>query len=144
MECFKPCFARPSIPITGILFGTDSNASTKPQGIYLLTERNSVRAVMPMLIGIMADTYDNLPMVERAIRRLNEAKVELALHTGDYVSPFVIPLFKELKAKLIGVFGNNDGDHELLKKRFSENERLEIRGNFRNSIWRAENCSATW
>lgn len=85
---------------------------------------------MPMLIGIMADTHDNLPMVEKAIRRLNEAKVELALHAGDYVSPFVIPLFKELKAKLIGVFGNNDGDHELLKKRFSENERLEIRGNF--------------
>ena len=51
---------------------------------------------MPMLIGIMADTHDNLPMVERAIRRLNEAKVELALHAGDYVSPFVIPLFKEL------------------------------------------------
>ncbi|MEM2368336.1 MAG: YfcE family phosphodiesterase, partial [Candidatus Bathyarchaeia archaeon] len=35
-----------------------------------------------------------------------------------------------LKAKLIGVFGNNDGDRELLKKRFSENEKLEIRGNF--------------
>ena len=99
---------------------------------------------MPMLIGIMADTHDNLPMVERAIRRQNEAKVELALHAGDHVSPFVIPLFKELKAKLIGVFGNNDGDHELLKKRFSENERLEIRGNFGNSIWRAENCSAAW
>lgn len=78
----------------------------------------------------MADTHDNLPMAEKAIRRLNEANIELALHAGDYVSPFVIPLFKELKAKLIGVFGNNDGDHELLKKRFSENERLEIRGNF--------------
>jgi len=31
---------------------------------------------------------------------------------------------------LTGVFGNNDGDHELLKKRFGENERLEIRGYF--------------
>jgi hypothetical protein len=29
MERLKPCFARPSIPITGILFGTDSNASTE-------------------------------------------------------------------------------------------------------------------
>ena len=57
-----------------------------------------------MLIGIMADTHDNLPMVERAIRRLNEAKVELALHAGDYVSPFVIPLFKELKAKLMSLW----------------------------------------
>ncbi len=100
------------------------------QRIYLLEVRDSVRAVVPLLVGIMADTHDNLPMVEKAIRRLNEANIELALHAGDYVSPFVIPLFKELRARLIGVFGNNDGDHELLKKRFSENERLEIRGSF--------------
>jgi len=83
-----------------------------------------------MLIGLIADTHDNLPMVEKAIRKLNEEKVELVLHAGDYVAPFVIPKFKELKAKLIGVFGNNDGDHELLKKRFSEQEKLEMRGNF--------------
>jgi hypothetical protein len=69
-------------------------------------------------------------MVEKAIKRLNEEKVGLVLHAGDYVAPFVIPKFKELEAKLIGVFGNNDGDHELLKKRFSENKNLEIRGNF--------------
>jgi len=31
---------------------------------------------------------------------------------------------------LIGVFGNNDGDRELLRKRFSENEGIEMRGNF--------------
>jgi putative phosphoesterase len=83
-----------------------------------------------MLIGLIADTHDNLPMVEKAIRKLNEEKVELVLHAGDYVASFVVPKFKELKAKLIGVFGNNDGDHELLKKRFSEQEKLEIRGNF--------------
>jgi len=83
-----------------------------------------------VLIGLIADTHDNLPMVDKAIKRLNEEKVGLVLHAGDYVAPFVIPKFKELKAKLIGVFGNNDGDHEFLKKRFSENESLEIRGNF--------------
>jgi putative phosphoesterase len=83
-----------------------------------------------MLIGLIADTHDNLPMVVRAVKRLNEENVELVLHAGDYVAGFVIPRFKELKAKLIGVFGNNDGDHELLRKRFSENKRLELRGNF--------------
>jgi putative phosphoesterase len=86
--------------------------------------------VKTLLVGLIADTHDHLPMVEKAIKRLNEENVELVLHAGDYVSPFVIPRFKDLKARLIGVFGNNDGDHELLKKRFSENERLEIRGNF--------------
>jgi hypothetical protein len=86
--------------------------------------------VKEMLIGLMADTHDNLPMVDKAIKKLNEENVELVLHAGDYIAPFVIPKFKELKAKLIGVFGNNDGDRELLRKRFSENEGLEIRGNF--------------
>ena len=83
-----------------------------------------------MLIGLMADTHDNLPLVDRAVERFNEENVELVLHAGDYVAGFVIPRFVELKAKLIGVFGNNDGDHELLRKRFSENKRLELRGNF--------------
>lgn len=83
-----------------------------------------------MLIGVISDTHDNMPIVEKAITKLNEEKVDLVLHAGDYVSPFVIPEFKALNAKLIGVFGNNDGDYELLKKRFSETENIEIRGRF--------------
>lgn len=83
-----------------------------------------------MRIGIISDTHDNLPMVEKAIKLLNKEEVNLVLHAGDYVAPFVIPKFKSLNAKLIGVFGNNDGDHELLKKRFSETSNCEIRGKF--------------
>jgi len=83
-----------------------------------------------MLIGVIADTHDNLPMIEKAVKKLNKENVALVLHAGDYVSPFVIPKFKALNAKLIGVFGNNDGDHEFLKKRFSETENCEIRGRF--------------
>lgn len=83
-----------------------------------------------MLVGIIADTHDNLKMVDKAVGKLNERNVELVLHGGDYVAPFVIPRFKKLKGRLIGVFGNNDGDHELLKKRFSESDRLEMRENF--------------
>jgi putative phosphoesterase len=83
-----------------------------------------------MLIGLISDTHDNMPMIEKAIKKLNKEKVDLVLHAGDYVAPFVIPKFKALNAKLIGVFGNNDGDHEFLKKRFSETENCEIRGRF--------------
>jgi hypothetical protein len=83
-----------------------------------------------MLVGLVADTHDRLPMVEKAVKRLNEENVGLVLHAGDYVAPFVVPKFKDLRAKLIGVFGNNDGDRELLKRRFSEYTGLEIRGNF--------------
>lgn len=87
-----------------------------------------------MLVGLIADTHDRLPIVEVAVKKFNAEKVDLVLHAGDYVAPFVIPKFKDLNAKLIGVFGNNDGDHELLKKRFSEYSNLEIRGNFAQII----------
>lgn len=83
-----------------------------------------------MQIGLMGDTHDNLPMMDKAIKTLNQEKTELVLHTGDYVSPFTIPRFKALNARLIGVFGNNDGDRERLRKMFSENPKLEIRGSF--------------
>jgi putative phosphoesterase len=69
-------------------------------------------------------------MVEKAVEKLNALKVALVLHAGDYVAPFVIPKFKALNAKLIGVFGNNDGDHEFLKKRFSECVDCEVHGRF--------------
>lgn len=83
-----------------------------------------------MLLGLIADTHDHLPMVDRAVRRLNMEKTELVLHAGDYVSPFVIQHLGRLKTNLVGVFGNNDGDKEYLKKRFSENKNLEIREQF--------------
>ena len=56
--------------------------------------------------------------------------MDLVLHAGDYTSPFVIAKFKDLNCKLIGVFGNNDGDHELLKKRFSETNNCTIHDRF--------------
>ena len=83
-----------------------------------------------MLIGAISDTHDNLPQVEKAVKYLNDQKVGLVLHAGDYVAGFVIPKFKQLNCKLIGVFGNNDGDHELLKKRFSETTNCTIHERF--------------
>jgi putative phosphoesterase len=83
-----------------------------------------------MRIGIISDTHDNLPFIEKAVKKLNEENVALVLHAGDYVAPFVIPKFIALNSKLIGVFGNNDGDHEFLKKRFSECPNCEVRGRF--------------
>jgi putative phosphoesterase len=83
-----------------------------------------------MLIGVISDTHNNLPMIEKAVKKLNEENVQLVLPAGDYISPFVVQKFNMLKAKLIGVFGNNDGDHEFLRKRFSECSNCEIHGRF--------------
>jgi len=83
-----------------------------------------------MLIGIISDTHDNLPLVEKAVQTLNQQNVGLVLHAGDYIAGFVIPKFKQLNCKLIGVFGNNDGDHELLKKRFNETTNCTVHDRF--------------
>jgi len=85
--------------------------------------------VRQVIIGIIADTHDRLPLVDKAVKQLNEEGVKLVLHAGDYIAPFVVPHFKPLEADLIGIFGNNDGDQKLLRKRFSE-VGADIRGRF--------------
>jgi uncharacterized protein len=83
-----------------------------------------------VLVGLMSDTHDNLPLIDAAVRKFNEVKVGLVLHAGDYVAGFVVPRLKEVRCNMIGVFGNNDGDHELLKRRFGEYSNLDLRGMF--------------
>jgi len=51
------------------------------------------------------------------------------LHAGDYSAPFVAPRFKPLKAKLVGVFGNNDAEKGLLRQKFGDIG-AQIRGIF--------------
>ena len=81
-------------------------------------------------MGLISDTHDQLSMIDKAIKVFNNENVDLVLHAGDYVSPFVIPRFRALNSRLVGVFGNNDGDHEFLRRKFSEDKHLEIRGSF--------------
>ncbi|MBO8174776.1 MAG: metallophosphoesterase [Thermococcus sp.] len=69
-----------------------------------------------MLIGIMSDTHDNLPAIAKAVELFNREKVDLVIHAGDYVAPFVKREFSKLKAPLKGVFGNNDGERKGLNK----------------------------
>ena len=82
-----------------------------------------------MIVGLISDTHDRLRLIDEAVQRLNKENVELVLHAGDYVAPFVASHFKLLKAPLIGVFGNNDGDRVLLKKKFAELG-ADLRGRF--------------
>ena len=83
-----------------------------------------------MRIGILSDTHDNLPMVERAVAKLNELSPDLVLHTGDFIAPFVIPRLAALNCPCIGVFGNNDGDRALLASKARESGNVEIHGCF--------------
>ncbi len=67
-----------------------------------------------MKIGAISDTHDNVPMIREVIRRLNALGGELVLHAGDYVSPFTARPYSELRATMIGVYGNDCAEGEKL------------------------------
>jgi putative phosphoesterase len=69
-----------------------------------------------MLIGIIADTHDNMPVLKRAVDFFNARNVRHVIHAGDFVSPFTFRILKELHSDFTGIFGNNDGDRLLLQR----------------------------
>ncbi len=73
-----------------------------------------------MVIGVMSDTHDRVDAIEAAIDFFNQQGVSDVLHVGDLVSPFVVPKFSRLRARLHYVWGNNEGDREYIRVRFGE------------------------
>lgn len=71
-----------------------------------------------MLAGIISDTHDNMNMLKKAVDLFNERAAEVVLHAGDYIAPFTAREFRRLNCKMVGVFGNNDGEKFGLKKSF--------------------------
>lgn len=63
-----------------------------------------------MKIGILSDTHDNMPAIAKAVSVFNDAEVELVIHAGDLVAPFVSIPLNGLKMEFVAVFGNNDGE----------------------------------
>lgn len=72
-----------------------------------------------MLIGLMSDSHDNMPLIRKAVDYFNTAGVSLVLHAGDFISPICARELKNLKSKMIGVFGNNDGEKTLWRQRLN-------------------------
>lgn len=71
-----------------------------------------------MKIGIMSDSHDHKENIRKAVDCFNDEKVELVIHAGDIVAPFTVQEFKNLKAPMKAVFGNNDGERIGLSKVF--------------------------
>lgn len=70
-----------------------------------------------MIVAVISDTHDSIEGVRRAAAVINESGAEAVLHLGDVVAPFTLRyMLKELKPKLVGVYGNNDGDRLLLAR----------------------------
>ncbi len=71
-----------------------------------------------MKIGIISDTHDNIVNTRKAVERFKAEGVAYVIHLGDYVSPYIIRAF--VGVKLVGVFGNNDGEKYGLMNAFKE------------------------
>jgi putative phosphoesterase len=71
-------------------------------------------------IGVLSDTHDHIDNVKRAVEIFKSEGVQLILHAGDYVAPFSLTPLKEAGCRVIGVFGNNDGERLMLSRRFQE------------------------
>ncbi len=62
-----------------------------------------------MRIGVVGDTHSQLGNVDKIVQLFADARVDRVVHTGDITQPSVLERFARLDAKLVGVFGNNDG-----------------------------------
>ena len=71
---------------------------------------------MPVRVGVIGDTHDRLPMIDRALAVLAERGAEALVHPGDLVAPFAAQRIKRWKGPLFVVYGNNDGERAGLKK----------------------------
>lgn len=73
-----------------------------------------------MRIGLISDTHDHVIRIRETVAILNRAAIDIALHAGDYCSPFAVRELAGLDAPLHGITGNNDGDIFAISKAFAE------------------------
>ena len=50
-----------------------------------------------MKIGVFSDSHDNVPMVKKAVELFNNEGVELVIHAGDFIAPFVVAAMGDLE-----------------------------------------------
>jgi len=61
-----------------------------------------------MRIGVVGDTHNRMPNVDRIVALFREARIDRVVHTGDITQPRVLERLASLEVPLHGVFGNND------------------------------------
>ncbi len=69
-----------------------------------------------MIFGVLSDIHDNLPMLEKAIKRFSDEKAEALVFCGDFCSPFAAKMLAESGLPVHAIFGNNDGDRFHIQK----------------------------
>ncbi|MBI2547834.1 YfcE family phosphodiesterase [Candidatus Woesearchaeota archaeon] len=70
------------------------------------------------MIALIADTHDNTPLIEKAVRLIKAEKPDFVLHLGDICAPASVLLFQGLPMRFI--HGNCDGHLLLIAQRIKE------------------------
>ena len=73
-----------------------------------------------MRIGVISDTHDRLPTLDRGLELLQERGIDALIHPGDIIAPFAAKRLLAWPGPLYVIYGNNDGEREGLKKVLSQ------------------------
>jgi len=68
-----------------------------------------------MLVGVISDTHDRVPMIEAALDLFERRNVQALVHGGDLVAPFAARCLTRFRGPLHVIYGNNDGERAGLK-----------------------------
>jgi len=74
-----------------------------------------------MILGVVSDTHNRIPNVEKIIDIFNSNNVDKAIHTGDITNAKTLERFSRLNCPLLGVYGNNDLKEKNLVQTAKEN-----------------------
>ncbi len=70
-----------------------------------------------MLVGVLSDTHDRMPLIRQALELFADRNVEAVIHAGDICSPFAAKALKDVESRcpLYVILGNNEGEMAGLK-----------------------------
>ncbi len=69
-----------------------------------------------MLVGVLSDTHDRLPLIDAALSLFADRGVEALIHAGDFVAPFAVRRLLRFTGPIHATFGNNDGERAGVRK----------------------------
>ena len=82
-----------------------------------------------MQIGIISDTHDNWPVLDRVCVYLTDQNIETLIHCGDVCAPLTLGhLLDQYSGQVNLVLGNVDGDPFLMATRFGDRPNLQHYG----------------
>lgn len=81
-----------------------------------------------MKIAVISDSHDHIWNMRRMVQQANDLGVELMIHCGDLISPFMLEELDAFRGKIHLIFGNNSGDQVLLMKRLKTRPQVQFHG----------------